>query len=397
MKVHYLDNACIGPASPATVKAVSRLAQRLGSLTVPGTTLTRELFKCLERARRKVSDLFSVPVENLAAVESTTHGLGIVASSYPFKEGDNVLVNDLEFLATSLIWRQLQTRGVEVRAVASRSGMISAQDYLEASDRRTCFWVISSVQEVTGYRCDVAAFVEAAHRAGAFLLVDAIQEAGALPVCLGSLPVDCYCAGGHKWLRSPFGLGFLYVSPRLLGLLSPPFIGYLGLQEPSEGWDRYLQSPGRTPFDDLPARRDAPRLEPGGTPNWTGAAALEVAVAEILETGQQRLWNQIGSHVDRITEGLRSLGLDFLARKWLAEGVPAHDCPHASGIVTFGLPGGLEVERDLLECLRRDQVLVSLRYISGVGGIRVSPHGYNSRDDIEILLDRIGRFKRDRL
>src|SRR5262249_22527350 len=147
----------------------------------------------------------------------------------------------------------------------------------------------------------------------AVLVVDGIQEAGAMHVDLRQTPVDAYCAGGSKWLRSPFGLGFLYLSEELLSLLSPPTFGYLAIKEPEPNWQAYLQSPDRTPFDPLPELQDARKLSSGGMPNGIGAVALEQAVRETYEFGTQNTSKRISRLRSLLIRELIEAGADLRA------------------------------------------------------------------------------------
>ncbi len=390
---HYLDHACLGRPSPKTLAAVQRTMQYLASFDSPGTPATLHLFQSVEEARRQIAGFIHADPSGVVLVESTTHGLGIIASSLPLSQGDNVLIDDLEFLSAPVVWRAVCRRlGVEIRAVETEGGRVLADHFARHADARTRALVLSSVQEVSGYRADLAALREIARSHGAFLILDGIQEVGALPVDLTLEPVDAYCAGGHKWLRSPFGAGFLYVHQRLLERLQPPSFGYLALAEPADGWERYLQSPERTPFDHLPELADVRRLQPGGTPNWLGAIALQQAVGELQQVGQQEIWGRILRLTGHLRAGLKRLGLSVLGEQADSGGKLDAARRHQSGIVCFGLPGGLPAERALFDRLVKARVYVSLRYISGVGGIRVSPHYDNTLDDIAQLLAITAEF-----
>jgi cysteine desulfurase / selenocysteine lyase len=246
----YLDHAAMGLPSSATIAAVSRLIESLASPDLTGTQRSLDLFEAVERARRQAAALINVDPSCVLLVENTSRGLGLVASSLPLAEGDNVLVDDLEFISATVPWRSVSRRlHVEIRPAKTEGGRVLPQDFARVADNRTRVLILSSVQEVTGFRCDLRAFGNLAEDLDAVLVVDGIQEAGAMHVDLKETPVDAYCAGGSKWLRSPFGLGFPYVSPDLLSRLSPPTFGYLAITEPELGWQAYLQSPERTPFD----------------------------------------------------------------------------------------------------------------------------------------------------
>lgn len=157
------------------------------------------------------------------------------------------------------------------------------------------------------------------------------------------------------------------------------------MAEPKIGWSAYMALPDRTPFDSLDERRDAGRLEMGGYPNWLGAIALDAAVEEWLHAGPAKVWATILRLRKRLTDGLEELDLRILSTE---------DSPEKefAGIVTFRLPGGIEDEKKLVAELERNRIYVSVRYITGIGGIRTGVHVTNTPSDIDALLSVTERF-----
>lgn len=342
--------------------------------------MTLDLVEEVEEARRAVSRLLSVPAESVALVENTTQGLGLLATSIPLESGDNVVVPDIDFLSAALVWRRRAERaGIEVRPVRTRAGCVAIEDFARVMNNRTRVVVTSAVQEVSGDRVDLGPLMELCELHDAYLIVDGIQEAGVLQRDLSHTPVHAYCSGGHKWLGSPFGLGFMYLNPDLLEVCRPGFYGYFNLLEPEQGWGPYLESRGRSPFDELPPSREARIFESGGMPNWLGAVGLRWAIEGILKRGLAPIEAHVLRLGERLRNGLSQLGL---GRYLLGRDAPEH----RSAINTFSLPGGLPQERSLLRALEEERVFISLRSVSGVGGMRVSPHVGNTPEDIDLLL-----------
>lgn len=214
--MHYLDHACLGCPTEPTLRAVSQAVDGLADRGAPGTDRTLSLLRAVPRARERAARLVSARVEDVALVENTTQGLGLLASGIRLRAGDNVVVADLEFLSATLVWRRICEReGVELRRVPSRRGAVPVDAYAAAVDHRTRVVVVSAVQELSGYRVDLDALGTLAREHDAYVVVDGIQEAGALHRDLSRTPVHAYIAGGHKWLGSPFGLGFAWVHPEL--------------------------------------------------------------------------------------------------------------------------------------------------------------------------------------
>jgi selenocysteine lyase/cysteine desulfurase len=210
-------------------------------------------------------------------------------------------------------------------------------------------------------------------------MVDAIQQIGGIPVNVQETPVDILACGGHKWLNAPFGCGFLYVNRNSIAKLNPPLAGYLDIQDPPGGWGNYFQTPSTTPVRDYDFVTTARRFETGGTGNYPGAAGLAASLEIIHAIGQER----IGEHILTLTEELIA-GLEQLP----VELVTPRATVNRSGIVTFSV-GSAEQNVALMKRLQEDRILVSVRYTSNVGGVRVSCHFYNSEEDIQKLLTRL--------
>lgn len=378
----------MGRPTALTLKRVRDAVSALGDFASSGTAETLNQFAAVERARGGAARLIHADPTGILLVGNTTQALGTIATSLPLARGDNVLIADIEFMGATVVWRGVCRRnGIELLPVKTHGGAIVADEFAARANSRTRAIIVSSVQEVSGCRADLGAIREIAARSGAFVIADGIQEVGARPVNFTELGVDAYCAGGHKWLRSPFGLGFACFGPRLLEVLDPAYQGYLALAEPTIGWDRYMEWPDRTPFDLPPPRSDAEQLQTGGYPNWLGAVALDATLDEFRRLGPARVWARIQRLRARLVNGLRELGVNFL-------GGPEPPEQAISGIVTMTLPGGAPEEKKLLERFERAKVYASLRYVSGIGGIRLAVHETNQMADVDAMLDIARRFLR---
>jgi cysteine desulfurase / selenocysteine lyase len=385
-RFHYLDHASMGRPTQRTLERLHATLSELGRFATTGTLETLHQFEAVERTRRRIADFIHADASSILLVGNTTEALGTIAASLPMSRGDNILMADIEFMGATVAWRGACTRaGVEIVPVKTTEGKVYAEQFAARANSRTRAILISSVQEISGWRVDLPAICDVAAKSGAFVIADGIQETGARPIDFRKLGVDAFCAGGHKWLRSPFGLGFACLGPRLLEILEPPYQGYLALAEPDVGWDRYMELAERTPFDLPPDRTDAGRMDTGGYPNWFGAIALDAAIEDFQKLGAQRVWGRIKKLRARLVKGLQNLGIEFL-------GGPAPADDSVAGIVTFCLPGGASDEKKLLEEMKKASVFASLRYVTGIGGIRTAVHESNTSADVDALLDVARKF-----
>lgn len=376
----FLDAACVSLAPAAATEAIGEFLDF--ALHCPSRSATEQHIAMDDRraqARPEVARLINANEDEIALVESTTHGLTLAAQALPLERGDRVLLSDLEFLEVAAPWYQMHEQGIQVDIVPHRDGLLEIEDIATHIGPRTRVVAISSVQWSNGFRCDLKKLSRLCREGRVWLVVDAIQQLGGMPLDVRETPVDFLACGGHKWLNAPFGAGFLYVNRESLPRLRAPLGGYLALETPPEGWGKYFQTPSITPARDYRLVQEARRYETSGTANYPGAIGLAASLRLINgidgSARAERLF-QLTSH---LIAGLDQAGLEV---------VTPREPQHRSGIVTFTL-GAAEKNVALMEYLLDHKVLVSVRYTSGVGGVRVSCHFFNSADDLDRLLERI--------
>ena len=385
----FLDAACVSLAPRRATEAIGEFLRRAEECPEKSATLNHIAMDAMRAAtRRELAGLISAGEDEIALVESTTQGLTIAAEALPLTRGDRVLVPDLEFLQVALPWLQKQKSvGIEVDPVPNRGGEVRIEDIAERIGVRTRVLAISSVQWSNGYRVDLGALGALCRERRVWLVVDAIQQLGAMPIDVAATPMDFLACGGHKWLNAPFGCGFLYVKREVQAALRRPLAGYLSLETPAGGWGKYFETPTISPLREFKAVEEAKAFEVGGTGNYPGAAGLGASVGMIREVGPRRIGEYIVGLTDRLIEGLDRIGVEVVTPR-------ARE--NRSGIVTFSV-GTAEENVALAERLAEAGVLVSVRYTSGVGGVRVSCHFFNNRADVDRLLELVAREKKGEL
>jgi selenocysteine lyase/cysteine desulfurase len=378
----FLDAACVSLLPVQAEAALRRLGEDL--LSCPAGDASAHhiaLDRTAEQPRREAARLIGARPEDVALVESTTHGLEIVAATVPLGRGDKVLVGDTEFLGLAVPWVPRQERdGFHIEVVPNRGGRLLVDDFARAADGHARLILLSSVQWSSGYRADLAAFSALARERGLVLVVDAIQQLGAFPLDVGRTPVDFLVCGGHKWLNAPAGRGFLYVNPRQAERRPPPAWGYLNIEEPAGGWADYFATPATPAVRPYAFTPTARRFEVGGTANYPGNVVLGSALALINELGPAAIEAHVRGLTDRLIEGLTRAG---------APVVTPPEPEARSGIITFTLGRGPGRDAECLRRLRERRILISQRYTAGVGGLRVSAHFFNNEDDICRLVEAV--------
>ena len=384
----FLDAACVSLAPQVSVQAIATFLEMALECPERSATLHHIAMDDMRlNARREIARYIHAREDEIALVESTTHGLNIVAEALPLERGDRVVLCDLEFMQVALPWCQKRDRGeIEIDVVPHHCGEIRIDDIAARFTPRTKVVAITSVQWSNGYRVDLKVLSKICRDAGVWLVVDAIQQLGAFPIDVLETPLDFLACGGHKWLNAPFGQGFLYVRRGAQPRLRCPLAGYLSLKPPEGGWGNYFQTPSITPVRDYHFAEGAGLFEIGGTANYPGAVGLAASVKLLNDLGTSGIAARILNRTDQLITGLSQIG---------AELVTPPAAGNRSGIITFTLDSP-QHNLSLMEYLLDHKVMVSVRYTSGVGGVRVSCHFFNSAEDIERLLELTAEFIRGR-
>ncbi|MCA9039317.1 MAG: aminotransferase class V-fold PLP-dependent enzyme [Planctomycetaceae bacterium] len=355
----FFDHAAVAPITRNAQTALHQWADQATFGAMQGWGQWR---KQTEEVRKLGATLVGARAEEIALIHSTTEGINFVAEGFPWKAGDNVVTLSGEFPTNYIPWRELKSKRVELRVVPTDRGRVSLTEIEEAFDDRTRLLTLSWVNYISGWRHDLAALSEMVHRRGAYLMVDAIQGLGVLPVDVEAMGIDFLAADGHKWLLGPEGAGYFYIKQDLLNLLRPVMTGWNSVEET---WS----------FDklDREIKQDASRYE-GGTANHGLISALGESVKLQLEIGVDQIEQRMLALNERIRARLEQIGGDVLSPKKFE---------NRSGIISVQFRS--QDSTDIQRCCRDLGVLVNSRG----GAIRISPHIYTNNEEINRLIDAI--------
>ena len=386
----YLDNAATSQVAPEVLAAAEDFTNLLRDKTIATGDVTRAQRNALVTARKTVASFLNCEAEEIALVQCTSHAFGILVNCLPLKKGDNVLICDLEYQASTICWRpRMDEIGFELREVKTKNGRVTAEDFRKCIDENTRVILLAAVQEINGFRADVKEIGRLAKEYGCYYIVDGIQEIGAFQVDVRDIGMDFYCAGGKKWLGNPFGMGFLYIKKEHLQNLKPAWYSYFDIQVPEEYADylTYLEDPKRHPFDSYRVASDASVFEIGGYGNYIGAMGLTRAIGKLTDYGMDRVEAHNRKLARKLYDGLSALGM-YLSS-------PGED-KFMSPIITFSFSGlkdnDVTRERKLVQYLQARNIFVSLRCSTGVGGVRVSVHYYTPEYYVDRFLEAVASF-----
>jgi cysteine desulfurase/selenocysteine lyase len=358
----FLDHAAVAPLSgPASTALTDWSAAACND----GSTSYPLWVEKIEHLRDLAAGLIGAQREEIGLVGNTTAGINIVAGGFPWQPGDNVVLPDDEFPSNQYPWMQLADLGVEVRRVNCRGVGLDADRLASACDARTRIITASWVGFSSGWRSDVGRLAEIAHQGGALLFLDAIQGLGVFPLDVSASGVDFMAADGHKWMLGPEGAGIFYVRREHLDLLRPVGVG----------WNSVV---GALDFSkiDLTFKDTAARYE-GGSVNLPGMMALGASLDLLARFGTEAISRRVIELTDLACRRLEEAGAVIVSSRPCG----AEAAGVKSGIVSFEVPG-----RDCEEIARRcieHEVVLSCRG----GRLRISPHAYNTAEDIQRLVE----------
>ncbi len=356
----YLNHSAISPLPVRTVKAVEgSLANRTSA---PVESFEKD-DEAIEQTRSLAARLINAPSpDDITFISNTTHGLNIIANGFPFKDEDEILLHPMEFPTNAYPWLNLKEQGVNVRFMADENGTVRIENLLKHLSPKTKIVALSMVQFISGYLADVKEICRICHDRGIFVVVDGIQAAGCVPINVQESGVDAFCAGGHKWLMSPQGTGFLYMTPKFRDMLTLVQAGWLSVEEP---WDFFNRSQ---------KIKSCGRKFENGMPNVPGLYGLGASISLLLVVGQKEAYQHICKLGNMLAEEVTKCGFTLYSDI-------SNEC--RSGITTFKLPDGTDPDI-FLNGLATENVFISVRG----GNIRFSPHFYNTVSDIEFVIKR---------
>ena len=168
---------------------------------------TRLRLEKKEMARTAFAELFGAKPQEVALLFSTGDAENIVTRGLDLKPGDNVVIDDLHFTSSFVLYRQLEEdTGIELRIIPQKEGRSRLEDFDARIDERTRLVSVAWVSNRNGYRHDLGGLAEIAHAKGALVFTDAVQAIGTFPTNLTEVGVDFLAAGAYKWLFANFGV-----------------------------------------------------------------------------------------------------------------------------------------------------------------------------------------------
>lgn len=366
--IHYLNCASRGP--------LSRLVEAAGIEAIQKTTshihyLTPDQF--FEPAW-EVRELFDTLVngsdpERVAVIPSVSYGMAIVARNLAHKKGlkagQTILVVGGEFPSDVYAWERVAEQyNLKIKTIAMPTGPELGNVWnaaiLEAIDAQTAMVVCPHVHWMYGIVFDLETIGQRARSFNSWLVVDGTQSIGAYPFDIQKISPDALICAGYKWLLGPYSLGLAY--------FGAAFDHGVPIEETWMGREDSNLFHKLTDYN-TSYRPKAYRFNMGQHSNFIQLPMLKAAIQQLIPW-QPYIQSYCRELLDPILPQLETAGFTVENTAW-----------KASHLIGIGLPEGIN-PTDVQRKLSEKSVFVSARG----SGIRVAPHLYNTKEDMQALV-----------
>lgn len=350
----YLNSPYIAPSpEPVAAAAVDFLRAKAIDPISLGSMLEEERI-----LRQRFAELVNASADEIGILSTTSEGENVVTAAMNLQPGDNVVIDDLHYDTTFLLYDNLvKTAGIELRVVRNVDGAAPPGFFESLIDDRTRLVSVSWVSHQNGYRHDLRALAEIAHAHDAYLYVDAIQGIGAVSLDVRNTGVDFFTAGSYKWLLGGFGVAPFFVRKNRLDRIGMDRIGWRQLEsEPSPGDYRFYEDARKFGY---------------ATPAFGAVYQLRAALDYLLKIGVGRIESHSTGLAGELNRELQSLGVSVLTPE-----------DNASPIVAFEHGASPDAAAAAFEGAN---VKISLREQGSQ--VRAGVALFNNRGDVDRLLE----------
>ena len=353
----YLNSAYITPVPLQVVAAGQAFLERKAHRPIS----LGEMLHKTDQVRAQFARLVNASPDEIGFLFATSEGENVVANALDLAPGDNVVIDELHYETEFVLYREMEARkGIELRIVKHRDGVVAAADFEPHVNRRTRLVSVSWVSHQNGFRHDMRPIADLAHAHGAWCYVDAIQAVGMIPTDVKQAGVDFLCCGTYKWLLGGFGVAPFYIRRDLLDRVRLDRFGALHVERtlPGEHFELY-KSAKRFDYATLP---------------FCEVYQLGAGLSYIEKVGVSRIEEHTVGLAAHLREGLVRQG----HRVFTPPG-------NASSIVTYFFSRDPQQLRAAFDAASID---VTVR--DALKQVRVSPALFNTTDDVDRFLEVSG-------
>jgi isopenicillin-N epimerase len=337
----------------------------------PVEFLGRRQRDLLLEARQALGSYLNVPADDVVYLPNVTSALNVVARSLPLEPGDEILTTDHEYGALERTWAFVtEPRGAAIRVQHLPVPLVEPDEVVETIwagvTDRTKVLFLSHITSPTAVRLPVEPLITRAREAGIWTVVDGAHAPGQIDLDLTTMGVDFYGGNCHKWLSSPKGAGFLYARHEVQHLIEPLVVSW-GWR-PRDAWS--------TPFVDAIQRQA------------THDISAYLAVPDAIEFQAERDWPTVRDECHELAR-LARLGMAELTG---VEPLVADDPRWFAQMANLPLPPGTNAEELKRRLYDEHRVEIPSGHWGETPSLRISVQGYNTRSDVERLLEAVRRL-----
>ena len=348
----YLNSCSQGPLSDAVQAGLENFISSWHEQGSPWELWVNRY----EEARTAFAQLINASPDEVAIVTSASAGINSIASALSFQERKKVVMGEFEFPTMGHIWLAQRARGAEVKFVGAEGNCIPAVNYEKMVDRHTLLVPLTHVCFKNGFRAEVNAITQIAHRSGALVMLDDYQDCGTRSIDVKGMDLDFFVTGTLKYLLGPPGLAFMYVRKGLISSLVPTLTGWFAQTNP------FAYDPQT--IDLSPTAR---RFE-SGTPSVPNVYGAVPGFELLREIGMEN----VASHIKSLAQSLLHSAVDL--------GIRAKTPADSAGPLVV-LPS--KDSTLLVQKLEENGIVASNRY----DGLRISFHVYNTMEDVKAVVE----------
>jgi len=370
----YFACAAQGPFPKETSKAVE---QGIRDKENPEVLDMNYVTSHTRATRQALADLIDADVGEVAFANSTTWGENIIAQSFPWKSGDEVLMMDGQFPATSLPWQVLSSYGVAARTFKCPDFIFDVATFIKALTPRTRLVSLEWVHFVSGDRIPLGEILDICRSRGVHTVLDVTQGCGAIPFSWKDYPVDAICCSGYKWLLSPYGTGFFAVKKSFADKFEHRYANWLTLESVVDGALEYTPTFVKT----------AQRFDVSSAMGFLNLVGMEESLRYLLRADVASLHKQTRTVLDAFLEAL-----DKNAFSPLCTPRPQSNAQSARQSCILGLRSNVSTKpEDICTQLAQKGIWISTR---SPGTLRIAPNFYNDAEQAVRVAEELNGFAR---
>ena len=309
-----------------------------------------------DAAKALVAEFYGLTAGEVSICSCSSEAYNLAAMALQLREGDEVIVNDLDFPSGATPWLQPSCPAT-VKVWHHRDGGLRTEELIPLLSKKTRLVQVSLVSFYNGFMVSLPEIVAAVRKhSSALLAVDVTQALGRIPLDLAG--ADLIVSSTHKWILASHGGGLVGVPKEKAGDWTVPAGGWFNLEDPfgPNRFDKAISKPGAASFT-------------VGMPNYPAIYAIRAALHYIKGVG-----------VAAIERHARPLTLACLeeVRKLPVEVLTPNEPEHIAGIFSFRHPK--------VDQLNAHLHAKNIHAMNAAGRLRVAIHGYNTAEDVECFV-----------